>query len=154
MQDHCFLMNQVLVGSADSIQIFFISSSHRYMYSPSPRRIVKSPRCILTSDCITASLRLLVYSHFFLLAPPRPSALLGFTKVLQCAWESCSPVVQRFVLSLQIAGKEGLEVFIPKKVRGPPSLGAALLYNHVYGKQTRSAAPLAHKHDGELQQNH
>ena len=62
-------MNQMLVGSADSIHIFFISSSQRYM-CPSPRGIVKSPRGILTSDCITASYSLLMNSQFFLPAPP------------------------------------------------------------------------------------
>ena len=107
---------------------------------PSPRGIVKSPR--VTSDCITASYSFLIHSQIFLPAPPPPSALLGLTKVLQCAWESSSRPVQRFVLSLQTAGEGGVEVCVPEEVRRPPTLGAALLYNHVYGKQTRNAAAL------------
>ena len=50
--------------------------------------------------------------------------------------------MQRFVLSLQTAGEAGVEVCVPEEVRRPPPLGAALLYNHVYGKQTRNAAAL------------
>ena len=35
-----------------------------------------------------------------------------------------------------------MEVLVPEEVRRLPTLGAALLYNHVYGKQTRNAAAL------------
>ena len=107
---------------------------------PSPRGIVKSPR--VTSDCITASYSSLMHSQIFLPASPSPpSALLGLTKVLQCAWKSCSRPVQRFILYLHTAG-ECVEVRIPEEVRRPPSLGAALLYNHVHGKKTMGAATL------------
>ena len=102
---------------------------------PSPRGIVKSPRG--TTDCITVFSCIRKFSS---LQPP-PSALLGLTKVLQCAWNSCSRPVQRFILYLHTAG-ECVEVRIPEEVRRPPSLGAALLYNHVHGNKTMGAATL------------